>query len=64
LHIHWYIAQQIARQREHELRRSARRYGQLEPNRKPRGAVRYRTGWVFIEIGLAIICGSGDVSGD
>src|SRR5215470_1055734 len=51
--------QEIARRREHELRRSARRFGQLGPRRKRHGPVRYRTGWVLIEIGLALTCGSG-----
>src|SRR5262245_2185979 len=51
--------QEIARQREHELRRSAPRYRHLEPRRKRHGSVRYRTGWVLIEIGLALTCGSG-----
>jgi len=52
--------QEIARQREHELRRSACRYAQLERRRKGHGPVRDRTGWVLIEIGLALICGSDD----
>ena len=47
LPIHPHIMQEIARQREHELRRSARRYGQPEPRRKRHGSVRYRTGWLL-----------------
>ena len=59
MYIHPYVRQEIARQREHELRRSAHRYGQLEPRRKRHSPVRYRTGWMLIEIGLALTCGSG-----
>ena len=59
--IHAYMAQEIARQREHELRRSAQRYSQLEPHRKRHGSAMHRAGWVLIEIGLRLSCaGLGD----
>src|SRR5215813_9388878 len=51
--------QEMARQRDHQLRTSAGRYGQLESRRKRHGPVRYRAGWVLIEIGFALTRGSG-----
>ena len=59
--MHPYLAQEIARQREDELRRSAKRYGQLRPRRKRRpGSAWHRAGWVLIEIGLTLVHSSGD----
>ena len=56
-----YLAQEIARQREDESRRSARRYSQLRRRRmRRRGSARHRAGWVLIEIGLTLVHSSGD----
>jgi hypothetical protein len=62
MYVHPDVAREIARQREHELRRSVREYGQREPRRtRHRGSARHRAGWVLIEIGLALTRRSGEV---
>jgi hypothetical protein len=59
--MHPYVAHEIARQHEDELRRSACRYGQLGHRRQRRRPVRQRTGRVLVEVGLTLVRGSGDV---
>ena len=53
---HPYLIDEHIRQREQELRRSARRYTPRQPHRRhsPAGRhpVRRRAGWALIEIGL------------
>jgi len=57
-----YLIEEHIRQREQELRRSARRYtpGQPHPRHRPvrRHSVRRRIGWVLIEIGLTLVQGA------
>jgi hypothetical protein len=53
--MHPYIAEQLMRQRAQELHHASRRY---VPTRRVRGSphsIKYRTGWVLIEIGLALV---------
>ena len=52
-----YLIEEHIRQREQELRRSARRYTPRQPYTRHR-LVRRRTGWVLIEIGLALVQGA------
>jgi hypothetical protein len=59
--MHPYVTEELARQREQELRRSVRRYTPpRQLRRRRRGCIRHRAGWVLIEIGLALAQGSGD----
>jgi hypothetical protein len=59
---HPYLIEEHIRQREQELRRSARRYTPRQPHRRHRPAgrhpVRRRAGWALIEIGLALVQGA------
>jgi hypothetical protein len=59
---HPYLIEEHIRQREQELRRSARRYTSRQPRRRHRPAgrhaVRRRAGWALIEIGLALVQGA------
>ncbi|HJZ01967.1 MAG TPA: hypothetical protein VJ305_14675 [Streptosporangiaceae bacterium] len=50
----------LARQRESELRRSARRHGPHVPRRRGRRSVRHRAGWALVAIGLTLAHRSGD----
>jgi len=53
------FAEQFIRQREHELARSAARYGPLMTSRgRARRSLRYRVGWRLVEIGLTLARGS------
>jgi nuclear transport factor 2 (NTF2) superfamily protein len=52
--MHPYVREELARQREQELRRSAGRYRPPQQRHRRHGAARYRAGWVLIEIGLAL----------
>jgi hypothetical protein len=53
------FAQDYIRQREHELARSAARYGPLVTSRKrARRSLRNRVGWRLVEIGLTLARGS------
>jgi hypothetical protein len=52
-----YLTELLARERQADLRRSARRYRTPVPRRRP---VRYRAGWALVAIGLALAHGSGD----
>lgn len=55
MYSHPSFAEQYIRQREHELARSAARYGPLMTGRRqPRQPLRYRVGWRLIEIGLTL----------
>jgi hypothetical protein len=55
MHSHPSFAEQYIRQREHELARSAARYGpHLTGRKQPRRPLRYRIGWRLIEIGLTL----------
>jgi len=49
-----YIREELARQHERELRRSAGRYTPPRHPHRRHGSARYRAGWVLIEIGLAL----------
>ena len=49
-----HIREELARQRERELRRSAGRYTPPRHLHRRYGSARYRAGWVLIEIGLAL----------
>jgi len=55
-----YMIELLARQRESELRRPARRYGPDVPCRRRRRPVRNRAGWALVAIGLTLAHGSGD----
>jgi hypothetical protein len=53
--------EELARQRQHELRRWAERYGQLRSRRLPQGRpARRRASRALAGIGLALARGSGD----
>ena len=52
--MHPYVREELARQREQELRRSAGRSTPPRHMHRRHGAARYRAGWVLIEIGLAL----------
>ena len=57
--MHPYMIELLARQRESELRRSARRHGLRMPCRRRR-SVRHRAGWALVAIGLTLAHGAGD----
>ena len=59
--MHPYLAPEIARQREVELRRSAQGYRQLDAGPSGAADLPARAGWVLIEIGLTLARSSGDV---
>jgi hypothetical protein len=52
--MHLYVREELARQRERELRRSAGRCVPPRHLHRRHGSARYRAGWVLIEIGLAL----------
>ena len=53
------FVEQYIRQREHELARSAARYGPLMTGRgRAYRSLRYRVGWRLVEIGLTLAQGS------
>jgi hypothetical protein len=57
--LHPSFAEQLIRQREHELARSAALHGPLRADRKrARHSLRYRIGWRLVEIGLTLARGS------
>ena len=56
--MHPYMIELLARQRESELRRSARRHD-LDVHRRRR-SVLHRAGWALPAIGLTLTPGSGD----
>jgi len=59
--MHSDMIEQIARQRNAEVRRSAES-GYVSPaDRGPRNRIRHRTGWTLVAIGLRIAHQSGDV---
>jgi len=62
--IHPYLIEELIRQREQQLRRSARRYmpRRSHPQRCPTGrqAARRRAGWALVETGLVLVQGCGD----
>ena len=59
--MHPYMTGLLARQRETELRRSARRHRPHVPrHRRGRRSVRHRAGWALVAIGLTLAHGSGD----
>jgi hypothetical protein len=59
MYSHPSFAEQYIRQREHELARSAARYGPLMTGRRqPRRPLRYCVGWRLVEIGLTLAQGS------
>ena len=61
MHVHPYVMEVLARQRRHELRRWAGRYGQLRSRRLRQGRpARRRAGRALAGIGLALARGSGD----
>lgn len=61
MHMHPYVTEELARQRQHELRRWAERYGQLRSRRLRQGRpARRRAGRALAGIGLALARGSGD----
>jgi hypothetical protein len=56
MYMHPYLAHEIARRREDELRRSGTPYSQLGPRgKRRRGSARHRAGWVLIETGLFLV---------
>jgi hypothetical protein len=57
--MHPYLMEELARQRERELRRPAQRYALLGPRRRRRPA-RHRPGRALVGIGLALARGSSD----
>jgi hypothetical protein len=57
--MHPYMIELLARQRESELRRSARRHGPHVPCRRCR-SVRHRAGWALVAIGLTLAHGAED----
>jgi hypothetical protein len=52
--MHPYVSEELARQREQELRMSARGYTPPRHMHRRHGSARYRAGSVLIEIGLAL----------
>ena len=61
MHMHPSVMEELARQREHELRRWAERYGQFRSRRlRQDHPARRRVGRAFAGIGLALARGSGD----
>ena len=61
MHMHPSVMEERARQREHELRRWAERYGQLRSRRvRQDHPARRRAGRALAGIGLALARGSGD----
>ncbi len=58
--MHPYMREELARQRERELRRWAERYGLLRSGRRRPESVRQRAGRALAGIGLALARGSGD----
>ncbi len=58
--MHPYMREELARQRERELRRWAGRYGLLRSGRRRPESVRQRAGRALAGIGLALARGSGD----
>ena len=59
MYSHPSFAEQYIRQREHELARSATRYGPLKASlKRPRRSLRNRVGWRLVEIGLTLARGS------
>ena len=61
MHMHPSVMEELARQREHELRRWAERYGRLRSRRlRQDHPARRRAGRVLAGIGLALARGSGD----
>ena len=54
MYTHPYVREELARQREQDLRRSAGRYTPPRHMHRRHGSARYRAGWVLIEIGLAL----------
>ena len=57
--MHPYLMEELARQRERELRGPAQRYALLEPRRRRRPA-RHRPGRALTGVGLALPRGSRD----
>ena len=53
--MHLYATEDLIRQREHELHRSARRHTPSRRFHQQHGSVRHRAGWALIEIGLALV---------
>ena len=60
MHVHPYVMEVLARQRQHELRRWAERYGQLRSRLRQGRPARRRAGRALAGIGLALARGSGD----
>jgi hypothetical protein len=59
--MHPYMIELLIRQRESELRKSARLYGPYVPRRRRgRRPIRHRAGWALVAIGLTLAHGSGD----
>ena len=58
--MHPYMREELARERERELRRWAGRYGLLRSGRRRPESVRQRAGRALAGIGLALARGSGD----
>jgi hypothetical protein len=59
MYMHPAFAEQLIRQREHEVARSAAFHGPLRTDRKrARRSLRYRIGWRLVEIGLTLARGS------
>jgi hypothetical protein len=55
--MHPYLIEQLAVQRQSELRRSAHRHGP-HPARGCHRSVRHRAGWALVAIGLTLAHGS------
>ena len=60
MHMHPYVMDELARQRQHELRGWAEGYGQLRSRRLGQGLARRRAGRALAGIGLALARGSRD----
>jgi hypothetical protein len=58
--MHLYMREELARQRERELRRWAERYAQLGSSRRRPDSARQRADRALARIGLALARGSGD----
>jgi len=58
--MHLYMREELARQRERELRRWAERYAQLGSSRRRPESARQHADRALARIGLALARGSGD----
>lgn len=60
--MHPYLIEQLAEDRQHELKTAAGRAARPQPSvrRRPkRGSARHRAGWFLVEVGLKLAGGPG-----